>query len=151
MKSKILLIACLVMVGLSFRPHPVAAISAAGEEPWKSTQLLSPGDLAATINDPKAQQPVIFCVGPGAIIKGSLDMGPAKDTANLAKFRQQLSHLPKDAHIVIYCGCCPFQHCPNIRPAFTLLKEMKFAHPQLLDIQHNIRTDWIDKGYPVAP
>ena len=148
MNSKIFLLVCLVMAGLSFRSRP---LTGAGQEPWKPEQLLSPGDLAGTLNDPKAKQPIIFCVGPGAMIKGSLDMGPAKDTPNLNKFRQQLSHLPKDASIVIYCGCCPFERCPNIRPAFTLLNEMKFTHPRLLNIEHNIKTDWISKGYPVNP
>src|SRR5882757_2029233 len=135
-----------VLATLSFR-----AIDAEGnEEPWKPGQLLAPAELAKTIGDPAAKQPVVFSIGPGAVIRGSIDIGPARDSNNINKLRQQLSQLPKDANIVIYCGCCPFVHCPNIRPAFTLLNEMKFTHPQLLNIEHNIKTDWIDKGYPVA-
>jgi thiosulfate/3-mercaptopyruvate sulfurtransferase len=117
-------------------------------EPWTASQLLAPADLAATISDPKAKKPVIICVGPGALIKGSLDMGPAKEKENLEKLKGVLSKLPKNADIVIYCGCCPFEHCPNIRPAFTLLNEMKFTNPHLLDLEHNIKTDWVAKGYP---
>jgi hypothetical protein len=60
-----------------------------------------------------------------------------------------LSTLPKDANIVIYCGCCPFVKCPNIRPAFTLLNKMGFKKHKLLNLSHNVKTDWIDKGYPV--
>ncbi|MHA4807847.1 rhodanese-like domain-containing protein [Flavitalea flava] len=119
-------------------------------EPWTEKQLLDPAALANTITNPQAKQPYIFCVGPGSIIKGSIDIGPGKEKENLNKFSQQLSTLPKDAPIVIYCGCCPFEHCPNIRPAFTLLNEMKFTHPQLLNLPHNIKTDWIDKGFPVT-
>ena len=48
-------------------------------EPWMPAQLESPEDLAHIINDPTAKQPIIFCVGPGAIIKGSIDIGPARD------------------------------------------------------------------------
>jgi len=51
---------------------------------------------------------------------------------------------------VIYCGCCPFEHCPNVRPAFQLLNEMKFTNQKLLNLSTNLKTDWIDKGYPVA-
>jgi thiosulfate/3-mercaptopyruvate sulfurtransferase len=127
-----------------------AAFFGPGEDPWKSDQLMAPADLARIIGDPHAKQPYIFCIGPGAVIKGSIDTGPARDSANLIKLRQQLSKLPKDATIVIYCGCCPFVHCPNIRPAFTLLNEMKFTHPLLLNLEHNIKLDWIDKGYPVT-
>jgi thiosulfate/3-mercaptopyruvate sulfurtransferase len=119
-------------------------------EPWTASQLLAPADLAAIINNPKAKKPIIICVGPGALIRGSLDMGPAKEKENLEKFKLWLGKLPKDADIVIYCGCCPFEHCPNIRPAFTLLNEMKFTNAHLLNLEHNIKTDWIAKGYPQA-
>lgn len=120
------------------------------EEPWKPEQLLQPADLAKALADPQAKKPYIFCVGPGAIIKGSIDIGPARDSSNLNKLRLQLGRLPKDAAIVIYCGCCPFVHCPNIRPAFTLLNDLKFSQPRLLNLEHNVRVDWIDKGYPVT-
>ena len=119
-------------------------------EPWTQDQLLEPADLAKTINDPNAKQPYIYSIGPGAIIKGSIDIGPAQEKENLAKLKEALSKLPKDANIVIYCGCCPFEHCPNIRPAFQLLKEMKFTNHKLLSLQTNIKVDWIGKGYPVS-
>ncbi len=118
-------------------------------EPWTESQLLAPADLARTISDPHAKQPIIFCVGPGAVIKGSVDIGPARDKENLDKLKKQLLTLPKDAAIVIYCGCCPFEHCPNVRPAFSLLNEMKFTRHKLLNLEHNVKTDWIGKGYPV--
>ncbi len=119
-----------------------------GPEPWTADQLLPPADLAAVINDPNGKKPVIICVGPGALIKGSIDTGPAKEKENLEKLRKRLSELPKNTNIVIYCGCCPFEHCPNIRPAFRLLNEMNFSNIHLLNLQNNIKTDWIEKGYP---
>ena len=121
-----------------------------GDDPWTSKQLFDPSNLAKIMNDPKAKQPLIYSIGPGALIKGSIDIGPAKEKENLDKFRQKLSNLPKDALIVIYCGCCPFEHCPNIRPAFSLLNEMKFTNHKLLNLDHNIKTDWINKGYPIT-
>jgi hypothetical protein len=57
------------------------------------------------------------------IIKNSIDIGSAVEKDNLKKMEQDLGKLSKDANIVIYCGCCPFNKCPNIRPAFTLLNE----------------------------
>ncbi|HEY4150143.1 MAG TPA: rhodanese-like domain-containing protein, partial [Chitinophagaceae bacterium] len=114
-----------------------------GNEPWTEDQLLAPADLAKIISDPHAKQPVIFSVGPGAVIKGSIDIGPARDKENLDKLKKQLLALPKDADIIIYCGCCPFEHCPNVRPAFSLLNEMQFTHHKLLNLEHNIKIDWI--------
>jgi thiosulfate/3-mercaptopyruvate sulfurtransferase len=119
-----------------------------GIEPWTNSQLVAPADLAAILNNPNAGKPIVICVGPGAIIKGSVDMGPAKEKENLEKLKRKLAGLSKDANIVIYCGCCPFEHCPNIRPAFNLLNEMKFTNAHLLNIEHNINTDWIAKGFP---
>lgn len=149
---------CLILAEMSFRPlfteEPRVSsckASLSSGEPWTASQLLPPADLAATIKDSLAKKPIIFCVGPGAVIKDSRNIGPAKDTANLNKFKQQLGQLPKDTYIVIYCGCCPFDHCPNVRPAFTLLNSMGFTHHKLLDLEHNIKTDWINKGYPVNP
>src|ERR1700722_16325077 len=72
------------------------------EEPWNSSQLLAPADLAKILAEPNKKQPIVFCIGPGALIKGSIDIGPAKDSSNLKKFQTQLSQLPKDAWIVIY-------------------------------------------------
>ena len=125
------------------------AAQSTSQEPWSAKQLMEPAELAKTITNPKAHQPYIFCIGPGAMIKNSIDIGPGKEKTNLEKFKQELSKLPKDANIVIYCGCCPFDHCPNIRPAFTLLNDMKFTNHKLLDIPHNIKVDWKDHNYPV--
>ena len=119
------------------------------EEPWTQGQLLDPSDLAETLNNSKTNQLYIYSIGPGATIKNSIDIGPGQNKENLDKLKEQLSKLAKDANIVIYCGCCPFKHCPNIRPAFTLLNEMKFTNQKLLNLSHNIKMDWIDKGFPV--
>ena len=120
-------------------------------EPWKDSQLIEPAALAKVLADPAAKTPLVFCIGPGAVVKGSIDMGAARDSVNLGKFRQRLAGLPKNTPLVIYCGCCPFVHCPNIRPAFRLLNEMGFTQAMLLDVPRNIKVDWIDKGYPVLP
>ena len=152
-----MLVAMIVLV--SFNPNsafpgmpveclPVMEIKKTGSEPWTTKQLMAPADLAEVINNPEAKKPVIICVGPGALIKGSVDTGPAKEKENLQKLKKELTGLSKEADIVIYCGCCPFDHCPNIRPAFSLLNEMKFTKTHLLNIEHNLRTDWVNKGYP---
>jgi len=81
----------------------------------------------------------------------AVDIGPAKDKENLKKLKTLLSEEKKDKNIVIYCGCCPFQNCPNIRPAFELLNKMKFTNHKLLNMPHNLKADWINFNYPMQP
>ncbi len=121
-----------------------------GDEPWTQKQLLEPADLARVLNDASSPQPKIYSIGPMPLIKNSIDIGSAAERDNLKKLEQDLGNVSKDANIVIYCGCCPFNKCPNIRPAFTLLNEMGFKNHKLLNMPHNIKVDWIDHGYPVS-
>ena len=118
-------------------------------ENWTPDQLMEPATLATEIGT-KTNVPLIISVGPGETIPNSIHTGMASETAGLEALKQQLQNTPKDRKIVIYCGCCPFEHCPNARPAIDVLKEMKFTNYSLLNLQHNIKADWIDKGYPVA-
>ncbi len=114
---------------------------------WTADQLMQPGALAKNIQDGK-NIPTIFCVGPGATIPGSINIGPAQLSDNIAKLKKALDSLPKNTAIVIYCGCCPFEHCPNVRPAIEALKQGGFTNYKLLNLEHNIKADWLDKGYP---
>jgi hypothetical protein len=144
--TKLALFAVVALVVAAFAFNSFSPQSA--PEPWTEKQLMEPADLARIILDSSAKKPFLFSIGFGGGIKGSVEMGAARDKVNLEKFEAALSKLPKDADIVIYCGCCPFKPCPNIRPAFRLLNEMKFTNHKLLNLSHNLKTDWIDKGYP---
>jgi hypothetical protein len=131
-----------------------AAQSSIAAEPWTDQELVSTANLAKVIADSQIKKPIILDIGVpsllrgGVMIKGSTVIGPATEAQNLEKLRSVASAYPKDAEIVIYCGCCPFKDCPNIRPAFKALKEMKFTQLKLLDIPKNLKTDWIAPGYP---
>ncbi len=116
---------------------------------WTSDQLMQPVQLAQMMQSNKPL-PVIYSVGPGAVVPHSVDIGSVKEKDNLNEFKNQLGKLPKDAAIVVYCGCCPYEHCPNVRPAVAALKEMKFTNFKLLNLEHNVKTDWLDKGFPAA-
>jgi hypothetical protein len=147
MKTKIPIIIFLAVIA-SFTSCGQGS-STGSKEPWTQSQLLAPAELAKTLENTGAKQPYIFCIGPQAVIKGSIDIGPTRDKANLDALKAQLDKLPKDADIVVYCGCCPYDRCPNVRPAFELLNKMQFKNHKLLDLPRNIKVDWIDHGYPV--
>ncbi|WP_243745697.1 rhodanese-like domain-containing protein [Segetibacter sp. 3557_3] len=118
-------------------------------ENWTSKQLIEPAALAKMITD-KRDVPVIISVGPGAPIPGSVNVGMVNNAEGIGKLKKELAGVSKQAGIVIYCGCCPFEHCPNVRPAIDMLKQMQFTGYQLLNIPNNIKKDWIDKGYPTT-
>jgi thiosulfate/3-mercaptopyruvate sulfurtransferase len=119
-------------------------------DPWTPEQLMEPEILAARLKDIQANPSLIICVGPSGLIKGSVETGPAHVPANLDSLKTLLAREDRQREVVIYCGCCPFKNCPNVRPAFSLLLSMGFKKPRLLDLSHNIKVDWIDKGYPVT-
>lgn len=119
------------------------------KEPWTDSQLLPTKELADQINDSGKSKPLIINIGPQAVIKGSVDVGPGKEKTNIKALEKLLAKEDKNKEVVIYCGCCPFEKCPNIRPAFNQLKELGFTNAKLLNIPQNIKVDWIDKGYPV--
>lgn len=118
-------------------------------EPWTDKQLKEPAVLAAALADPKAPKQIIFNIGPVQQIKGAISIGPTSAQANLDKLKKQLAKLPKEKEVIIYCGCCPFRRCPNVRPAFELLKQMKFTNAKLLNLSTSLNDDWISKGYPM--
>jgi thiosulfate/3-mercaptopyruvate sulfurtransferase len=118
-------------------------------EPWNESQLLDPAILAAAIEDPEQETPYIYSLFHGGI-KDSKTFGPVSDKGNLNKLRKELEDLPRDAEVVIYCGCCPFKDCPNVRPGFAMLNEMGFTNHKLLNLATNLKVDWIEKGYPLG-
>jgi hypothetical protein len=116
---------------------------------WTRKQLMEPSQLADAITT-KTDVPVIVSVGPGATIPNSIDVGMCSTEEGLNKLKTQLNSIAKNQKIVIYCGCCPFERCPNVRPAIDVLKQMNFTNYFLLNLPHNIKIDWIDQGYPVV-
>jgi hypothetical protein len=86
----------------------------------------------------------------GAHIAGSVYAGPASKEDGLQDLKKAVEHEPRNREIVLYCGCCPWDHCPNIRPAYTTLRGMGFTRIRVLEIPTNLKTDWVDHGYPTV-
>ena len=115
-------------------------------EPWGISQLLEPKLLFNKLESAK-DIPKIISIGPGVVIKNSIGIGECRYKENIDKLKSLVSGYKKDDKIVLYCGCCPFKDCPNIRPAFTLMNKLGFKNHKLLNIKNNIKSDWIDMGY----
>ena len=75
--------------------------------------------------------------------------GTASKEEGLAELKKWLATLPRSANLVIYCGCCPFDRCPNIRPAYTAVHDLGFTHVRVLVLPTSFAADWVEKGYPI--
>ncbi len=115
--------------------------------------VVQPKDLAAQLAG-KVSNPFVIHVGPnflyrGKHIPGSIYAGPGSQAAGLDALKAAVDKLPRTREIVVYCGCCPWSHCPNVKPAVELLHQMGFAQAKALYVETSFAADWTDKGYPV--
>jgi thiosulfate/3-mercaptopyruvate sulfurtransferase len=121
-------------------------------EPWTDADVRQPESLAKDLQS--GRHPLILYVGfpilyKGAHIPGAILAGPGSQPNGLDAMQHALAEVPKDREIVLYCGCCPFDHCPNIRPAFEKIREWGYSKVSLVVMPTNFHTDWVEKGYPV--
>jgi hypothetical protein len=139
------------LVGLAAcEKDPGATVGAAAD--GKQAPLLPPADLNGRLADVKAGKIAVFQVGPQILWKrervpGSKWIGEAGKSEGLAALDAAVKALPADVEVVAYCGCCPTEDCPNVRPARRLLGGR--AKASVLDLPTNFRTDWSDKGFTV--
>lgn len=149
---------CHFLYFLAFTLFTANMLPAQEGEPWTDAQLMNAADLAELLTDNEASDlPLILAVNPDGMhrmaydagIKGAKWFGAADNEENLDRLEAFLKDIDREADIVLYCGCCPFTMCPNVRPAFELLNRMGFKNHKLLDLPENIVDDWIDHGYPM--
>lgn len=131
----------------------LAAICVAQEagDPWAKAEFVEPAALAAELH--AAKPPVILCTAFSVLYRSkriphAIEAGPGNSPEGIALLRKAAANLPKNADIVLYCGCCPMARCPNIRPAYRVLHEMGFRHVRVLNIPTNMHEEWFSKGYP---
>jgi thiosulfate/3-mercaptopyruvate sulfurtransferase len=141
---------------LTFILRPAAgAQQEKSTDPWGNAQILQPADVVHELGAAKDKEaPTIVYVGfrtlfEGGHIPGATFHGTASKDSGLAELRTWAAKLPRSTNLIIYCGCCPFDHCPNIRPAYTALHEMGFSHLRVLVLPTSFAADWVEKGYPI--
>jgi hypothetical protein len=118
-------------------------------DPWKKEQVMPTKELAEKIQSNSKDLPVIFNVGPMENIKTAIKIGNTDADEGIKKLISTVSAMKKSSKIVVYCGCCSYANCPNIRPAFKKLQELGFKNVKVLDIPEGLKPDWVAKEYPV--
>ncbi|KAA6464531.1 rhodanese-like domain-containing protein [Acidobacteria bacterium AB60] len=138
-------------------PRPPAAVGQAASAAISATTIpeasqMQPADLAKILASGGAK-PLILQVGPKVFfeeshIKGAKYAGPGSRPEGLQLLEKTVASVPKDAPIVIYCGCCPWNKCPNVGPAFARLHDLGYSNVKVLYLANNYGDDWARKGYP---
>lgn len=124
-------------------------------DPWTAEEILRPAEFVHQLNSPnRAQRGKVLYVGfrtlfAGGHIPGAVFHGTASTDKGLEEFTTWLEPLPRETPIVIYCGCCPFDRCPNIRPAYQALRKMGFTNARVLLLPTSFAADWVEQGYPM--
>ncbi len=120
-----------------------------------ASRLINPEELVKVLQTTKGEKPLMIQVGSHVLfeqahIPGSEYIGPASSESGLQQLRKRVEALPRTKFIVLYCGCCPWGHCPNVKPAGDALRALGFTNVKVLYIPDNFGANWVDKGYPVA-
>jgi thiosulfate/3-mercaptopyruvate sulfurtransferase len=148
---------CLFAAALLILLHTHIALAQNAHIPASSiptADLIQPADFAASLQS-ASHRPLILQVGSHVLfaeahIPGAEYAGPTNQEAGLQILKDRVASLSKDTAIVLYCGCCPWDRCPNIAPAYNQLHAMGFTHLKVLYIADNFGSNWVAMGYPVA-
>jgi thiosulfate/3-mercaptopyruvate sulfurtransferase len=129
-------------------------ISNLSSDSWQTSQLIKPQELVKSLSAATGEKPLVICVGfpflyQGGHIVGSKFAGPGRNPEGIQALKHEVEGLPRDKEIVLYCGCCPWKDCPNIRPAFRAVQGWGFKNARALYLPTNFRQDWIAKGFPI--
>lgn len=132
----------LLFFGLSFFGYSQNPTS------WTTEDLMQTEELVQKIEQNDMDDIELIHIGFESMIQDAIDAGSANDPENLNNLKKLLREVPKDKTIVLYCGCCPMDVCPNINPAYEYVADLGFKHVKLLNLETSIKADWLDKGFP---
>jgi thiosulfate/3-mercaptopyruvate sulfurtransferase len=124
----------------------IISASAQAAKPGSAMPQIGAEELAATLRG-QGEKPLVLQVGVARLfrynhIRGAEFAGPASEPAGIARLRKRVQGLKRSTAIVIYCGCCPWEHCPNVQPAYDELRKMGFRNVLALYLPNNYKFAW---------
>ena len=135
------------------KPAQAAQVPAGKAIELANAVQIEPEALAKLLRASKGEKPVVLHVGfknfyDQAKIPGSDYAGPGSKPEGLELLRQRVSSLQHKQLIVLYCGCCPWDKCPNAKPAYDTLHAMGFTNVKVVHIAENFGANWVNPGLP---
>ncbi|HKI78432.1 MAG TPA: rhodanese-like domain-containing protein [Ignavibacteriaceae bacterium] len=157
LNSFILTILCVffVVITLNAQSKKENKIDIKKSDPWTVKQVITTSELEHQLKEKKSKKPIVLQIGFDFLfnqghIPESKFIGAALNQKGIDALKNYVKGLNKNTQIVIYCGCCPMDHCPNVQPAFKTLEKMGYKNTKVLYLPDDFGQDWVDKGYPVA-
>ena len=152
--SAMVILSLLLVAGARLHAQFSGAPSFSSASSISASQLIQPEEMNRLLQAKGAARPLVLQVGSRlmfaqAHIPGSEYVGPGSQPAGLDALKARVAHLDHKSPIVLYCGCCPWNRCPNVGPAYKLLADLGFTHVRVLYFANNFGADWVEKGYPV--
>jgi hypothetical protein len=143
----------IVFVFVFIAATPIMLTYAQGSaDPWTAAQTVQAADLAKELAAGKAETTVLFVGFQRLYAAGHINQaqyhGSGGSAEGFAEIKKWATPLPRTTNLVIYCGCCPMERCPNLRPAFTALRDMGFTKLRVLILPMDFAVDWAEKGLP---
>ena len=75
-------------------------------------------------------------------------IGPGAQPAGIEALKKRVASVDKKTLIILYCGCCPWDRCPNVAPTYQTLHSMGY-NVKVLQMPTNFGVDWVSKGYAI--
>ena len=133
-----------------------AQVPGAGKAAELATAVqIEPKQLAELLSETKGEKPIVLHVGfknfyEQAKVPGSDYAGPGSTPEGLELLRKRVASLQHKQLIVLYCGCCPWDKCPNAKPAYDALHAMGFTNVKVVHIAENFGANWVNAGLPLT-
>ncbi len=134
---------------------PAAAVT---KEPDQNAEIgkdarVSVAEIAKLVQAKDPATPKILQIGfpdfyKNARIPGAFFGGEGSSKAGRETLAKVVKDWKRDTNIAIYCGCCPWEHCPNVLPAYKKLKTLGFTNVKAIEIHEDFDQDWIAAKLP---
>src|ERR1035437_1799740 len=137
------------------RAQASGAANSASASSIPESALIQPEALNGLLKPGAKEKPLVLQVGSHVMfdqahIPGAQNAGPGSTAAGIQSLESLVASLPKDKSMVLYCGCCPWNRCPNVGPAYKRLHDLGFTKVKVLYLANNFGDDWLSKGFPAV-
>jgi thiosulfate/3-mercaptopyruvate sulfurtransferase len=151
----VLLLFAVLSTRAQARPPHYESQTASARAEIPAAELLQPDELEQILRSTGREKPLILQVGSHVLyaeahIPESEYIGAAGQDAGLRALQERVKGLERSQFIILYCGCCPWNKCPNIRAAYQQLHVLGFTRIKVLYLATDFGADWVNKGYPIA-
>lgn len=116
---------------------------------FKPEQLIQPAKLNEVYTKPQSSQPLILNMGVERNIKNAIEVGIVSSPSKYQKLVEVMKNISKDREVVVYCGCCKLEDCPNVPVALEKLSSLGYKKVKVLNLVTGLNEDWIDQKYPM--